>query len=138
MAVATKEMKVGQELPTVRKEVTKDRIRLFGWWAMSNVHTDWGVASNWGVPGLIANGSMSKEFIAEMLIQFFGLGFLKGGELDVTYIRYILPGDTITAKGVIREKLAERAVVRFNIDVWCENQRGEKVTVGTATCLLPK
>ena len=40
----------------------------------------------------------------------------------------VRPGDELTCKGVVREVDGGRAV----IDIWAENQDGEKVTTGEA------
>ena len=136
MAVASKTMEVGQELPPLRKEISLDRMRLFTSWTNLNIHTDWDVAKKAGLPGPIAQGLMSHAYVSEMLTNFFGESWLKGGKLSLTFIRYSVPGDIITARGVVREKVNEGSAVRFNCEVWCENQAGEKTVVGTATALV--
>ena len=137
MAIATKQMEVGQELPSVKKEVTLDRMRLFTRWVSRNIHTDWEWAKKAGLPAPIAAGLMSHTYLSELLTNFFGESWLKGGKLSgVSFIRYIVPGDTITVKGTIREKVVEGSVVKFTMEVWCENGMGEKVTIGTATASL--
>jgi acyl dehydratase len=89
-----------------------------------------------GLPAPIAQGLMSHAYLAEMLTQFFGKNWLQGGKIDVKFIRYTLPGDVVTAGGVVKEKVEEGAAVRFNCDVWCESLSGEKTVVGTASCLV--
>ena len=133
MAVANKQMEVGQELPPLKKEVALDRMRLFTGWVNRNIHTDLEWAKKAGLSAPIAQGLMSHAFLSEMLTSFFGETWLKGGKLSVSFARYVVPGDTITAKGVIREKVVEGSSVIFTADVWCENAMGEKTTVGTAT-----
>lgn len=136
MAVATKTMEVSQELPPLRKEISLDRMRLFTSWTNLNIHTDWDVAKKAGLPTPVAQGLMSHAYISEMLTNFFGESWLKGGKLSVTFIRYTVPGDIITARGVLREKVREGSAIRFNCEVWCENQAGEKTVVGTASALV--
>jgi acyl dehydratase len=136
MAIARKEMPIGQELPPLKKEITIDRMRLFTRWVNRNIHTDWEVAAKGGFPAPLAQGLMSHAYLCELLTLFFGEPWLRGGKLSISFIKYVLPGDTIYAKGVIREKIEQGDAVRMNLEVWCENQRGEKVTVGTASALV--
>jgi acyl dehydratase len=49
----------------------------------------------------------------------------------------VLAGDRLTVHGVVKETRAEGAATRVVVDVWCENQDGEKTAVGTASGLLP-
>ena len=79
---------------------------------------------------------MSHAYLCEMLTRFFGKNWLRGGRIDVKFIRYTLPGDVVTAMGVIKEKIAEDSAVRFNCEIWCESLSGEKTVVGTASALV--
>jgi 3-hydroxybutyryl-CoA dehydratase len=133
MRIARKSMEVGQALPPVQKEVTFENIRLFSMWSNRNIHTDWEVATKGGFPAPIAQGLMSHAYLCEMLTQFFGKNWLQGGKIEVKFIRYTLPGDVVTARGVVRERIEEGAAVRFKCEVWCESLSGEKTVVGTAS-----
>lgn len=137
MVIVSKSMEVGQELPPAKKEVILDRMRLYTGWANRNIHTDWAIAKAAGLPAPIAQGLMSYAYLSEMLTCFFGPSWLQGGKLSVAFIRYVLPGETITARGVITEKVIEGTAARFTVEVWCENESGDKVTVGTASMVVP-
>ncbi|MDD5289232.1 MAG: hypothetical protein PHY28_09010, partial [Dehalococcoidales bacterium] len=67
--------------------------------------------------------------------KFFGIGYL-GGRLATTCIAIMEPGEEITTKGIVREKIIEGDKMRLVLDIWCENQRGEKVIVGTGSGLI--
>ena len=54
--IATKEMKVGQKLPPVQKDVSFENIRLFSMWSNRNIHTDWEVAKKGGLPAPVQFG----------------------------------------------------------------------------------
>jgi acyl dehydratase len=126
-------MQVGQALPPVTKEITFEDIRLFSMWSNRNIHTDWEIAIKGGMPAPIAQGLMSHAYLCEMLTRFFGRNWLQGGSIDVKFINYTLPGDVITARGVIRERVEEGSDVRFECDIWCESLTGHKTVVGTAS-----
>jgi acyl dehydratase len=136
MMIARKSMEKGQALPPVQKEVTFENIRLFSMWSNRNIHTDWEVATKGGFPAPIAQGLMSHAYLCEMLTRFFGENWLKGGKIEVKFIRYTLPGDVVKAMGVIQERIEEGAAVRFNCDVWCESSSGEKTVIGTASAVV--
>lgn len=136
MAIAKKTMEVGQELPPLKKEITLNWMRLFSGWSNRNIHTDWEYAEKAGFPAPIAQGLMSHAYLSEMLTNFFGESWLKGGKLSIAFLHYTLPGNTITAKGVITNKKTDGSAVRFEIEVWCENQSGQKTVAGTATALV--
>ena len=137
MALATKRTKVGAEVPQVSKQMTLDKMRLYsGWPEDKNIHTDYEVAKRAKLKGPIAQGLMSAGYIQEMLTKFLGEDWIKGGKLSVSFINVVYPGDTVTAKGVVKERVREGSRVRLVLDVWCENQHGVKVTVGTASGLV--
>jgi len=134
--IANRSMDVGQMLPPLQKDVTFENIRLFSMWSNRNIHTDWEIAIKGGLPAPIAQGLMSHAYLCEMLTRFFGKNWLQGGKIDVKFIRYTLPGDVVTARGVVKEKIEEGSAVRFNCEIWCESLSGEKTVVGTASCLV--
>ncbi len=134
--IARREMQVGQMLAPVQKEVSFENIRLFSMWSNRNIHTDWEIAKKGGFPAPIAQGLMSHAYLCEMLTIFSGKNWLQGGKIDVKFIRYTLPGDVVTARGVVREKIEEGSAARFHCDVWCESLSGEKTVVGTASALV--
>ena len=45
--------------------------------------------------------------------------------------------EVISVHGVISQKLVVEAGWRFVVDVWCENEVGEKKTVGTVEVTVP-
>ena len=94
------------------------------------------VAKKAGLPAPIGQGLMSQAYISEMMTNFFGTTWLRGGKLAISFIAYTVPGDIITTKGVVREKAADGSAVRFNCEVWCENQAGQKTVAGTASALV--
>jgi acyl dehydratase len=136
MTIANRSMEIGQELPPVRKDITFENMRLFSMWSNLNIHTDWETAIKAGLPAPIAQGLMSHAYLSEMLTRFFGRNWLQGGKLEVKFINYTLPGDVITARGVVSEKVEESEGVRFHCEVWCESLSGERTVVGTASALV--
>ena len=136
MAIASKEFRVGQELPPVHKVIKLENMRLFTMWTNLNMHTDWDIAKKSGLPAPIAQGLMSHAYVSEMCTAFFGESWFKTGKIDVRFTNYTVPADRITVGGTVSERTAEGDDVRLKCDVWCENQTGDKTCVGMASALV--
>ncbi|HLA19752.1 MAG TPA: MaoC family dehydratase, partial [Dehalococcoidia bacterium] len=102
-----------------------------------SIHTAPAVAGAKGYPTSVAQGLMSADYISEMMTARFEKGWLLYGRLSLAFVRPALCGHTITANAAPREKADEGAFIRHVYDVWCENQDGEAVTVGTASGVVP-
>ena len=89
----------------------------------------------WFVDGE-AQGRYPVGYISERMMDFFGKGWVQGGNLEVSLVKGIFPGDTITVKGIITEKIPEGDAIRLVLDVWLENQAGEPATAGIASGLV--
>jgi len=135
--VARKNIEVGFELESIVKKVTLDKIRLYRsqWPRRKNWHNDYEIAQSWGVDKPMVFASQLMEYIGEMLIKFFGKGYV-GGTLSVAMVQPVWPEDEIVTKGIVREKIIEGNALRLFLDVWCENQHGDKLLVGKASGLV--
>ncbi len=49
------------------------------------------------------------------------------------YVGITIPGDVITTKAKVIEKVREGGKTRVEMEIWGENQRAAKVVVGFAT-----
>ena len=133
---ASRETEVGFELEPITKKMTLDKLRLYtGWPQRKSFHNDYAAAQKLGFRKPVIVGTQVNQHFGELLIKFFGKGYL-GGKLSVTFIGIMESDDEITTKGVVREKVVEGDAIRLNLDVWCENQRGEKTIVGAASGLV--
>jgi acyl dehydratase len=54
----------------------------------------------------------------------------------MTFIKPVFAGDRLTVHGVVKEQHPEHGRTRVVVEVWCENQDGDKTAIGTATGLL--
>ncbi len=98
-----------------------------------SIHTDQALAKKMGYPTSIAQGLMSADYISEIMTNQFERGWLQQGQISLAFVRPVLCDDTLTACAALHEELDEGAFRRRAYDVWCENQNGETVTVGTAS-----
>ncbi len=141
MIKAHKDLEVGFEIESKPYEITQEKINIYSRYVLhgkdiKNIHTDDETARKAGLPRAIAQGRYPIGYLSEFMLDFFGKGWIQGGKLDVTLLKGIYPGDIITIKGIIKEKMREGNATRLILDVWLENQRGEKATVGTASGLV--
>ncbi len=132
MAMVTKDTPIGYELVGVKKQAI---IQLMGsryWGRINPLHFDPAFSAQEGLKAPIQTGEQSSAYIAEMCVNFFGENLFKNARLQCKYIRPIYAGDTITTHGIVREKVAEDSGYRFKVEVWAEDQNGEKKTAGWA------
>ena len=97
-----------------------------------NIHTDDEVARKAGLPRAVATGRHPVSFITELMVDHLGVGFITGGEVEVSFVKLIFPGDVLTLKAVLKEKTPDGDAARYLFDVSLVNQEGAAVTVGTA------
>jgi acyl dehydratase len=136
MAVSVEGLAVSDELRPVVKHMSLERMSRPLMAGSNPIHYDEEFAEKAGLPAPIATGVMSSAFLSEMLTRAFGVEWIRGGAMDVRFIRPIYAGDTVTAHGRITAKTEAGTGVRVALNVWCDTQRGEPVTVGTASVVL--
>lgn len=141
MGQAHKELEIGYEIEPVSYEITQEKINRYSRYVFygkdtQNIHTDDEVARQAGLPRALAQGRYPIGYISERMRDFFGTGWIRGGKLEVSLVKGIYPGDTVTVKGTITDKVREGDTVRLVLDVWLENQNGEQATIGTASGLV--
>ena len=127
---------IGQELPKLVKEIGQRKIDAYSTVRARSIHTDEEWARKKGFRAPLAQGMMSTAYVSEMMTNFLGEGFVKGGTLSMAFLQPVYAGDTLTVHGVVKEKRPEGAATRVVVEVWCENQEGERTAAGTASGLL--
>jgi len=134
---ASRDLPVGFELEPVTKKITLDKSRIYeGWPATRSRHCDYDAAHATGLSAPNINGAVVAGVLGELFIKFFGKNYI-GGTLSFSLIRQVQLDDELTAGGVIKEKVDEADGVRLVLDVWLDNQNGDKVLVGKASGLAP-
>ena len=138
MTMAAKDIEIGLKLSETVKTIDQNMIDCYGKLNgdSNTIHYDKEVAQQYGFPDTIAHGLMTFGFLSEVMTLAFGKGWVVGGRINLSFIAPVHPGDTITARGAIKEKAAEGEGVRVTVEIWCENQTGNKVLAGDASALL--
>ncbi|MDN5347068.1 MAG: hypothetical protein PWP65_632 [Clostridia bacterium] len=141
MAKITKDTMIGEEFSGKPKRITWERLWTFSGgpfaasgWPKKNLHTDPEFAKSLGLPTVGASATQYLGHLAELMIDLFGEGWLKGGKTsNIKFIKLVPEGDVLTTKAKVISKDEEGSAVKFTLDVWCENKNGEKVMIGNAT-----
>jgi acyl dehydratase len=122
------------EFPKNTKTITIEKMsRISG----PGIHADDEVAKELGLRGAIAQGGQLSGYLTEMMARVFGRQFLYSGEIAVSFIHPVRPGDVVSSHGRVTNVSEVEGKRRIECEIWLENQRGQKVTVGTASGLLP-
>ena len=139
-----KTLPVGTEIRGPVRVMTAERIQWYDSAMLSaakgelarvtvNIHTDDDYAKAEGLPAVIGDGMMSTNWCSEMLIERFGMDYVERGELRTKFIKPVFLGVTVSVRGKVTaaEAQANGAVV-YSLEVWCEDEKGVKLTVGDA------
>ena len=143
MGVAATNLKVGMELSPLVKQLTLEQMLLFssgtGRVDKVNLHTDATAAQrDTGMKQPFASGRISMGYACELMSRFVGLDiFSRTGKIDFRFIKPVMPGDTITVHGKVLEVKPVSEGMLVTVDIYCDNQNGEKTSIGSATAVVP-
>lgn len=128
MSIATRDIPIGYELTSISKIAKmKDYSDTPG-----SIHNE-EMAKRMGFEAALIPGAIMLGYMTELLVNFFGERWIRQGKIGVKFTAPVRAGERITARGIVRERV-EEGMMRLGVEVWCENQQGEKVAVGTAVC----
>jgi len=135
---------VGAEFLGPVRRLTLERVLAFSGgpfaqpqWPDRNLHTDLDKAHEAGLAGIIVSGTQFEGHLVDLLIELFGEVWFSAGTVEMKIPRSLMLDDTVQPKATLREIREEGNSRTFLLDVRCDNQRGEPVLVGTASCRLP-
>lgn len=126
----TRDTPVGFELIGVKK---KAAIQLMGsrlWGRFNPNHWDPVYAAETGLAAPIQTGEMSSAYLSEMCVNYFGRTFFTGARMVCKYVNSTYANEVISTHGVVTEKAPKGDGFRFTVEIWAENEDGEKKTVG--------
>jgi acyl dehydratase len=102
------------------------------------IHQDDSFARAAGMGGVFAHGMLSMGFVAQSVTDWVGVGRIR--KIGVRFAGLVRLGDTITCRGKVLEKRPAKDgedESQVDLELWAENQKGEKVVTGRATVTLP-
>lgn len=107
-------------------------------WPDKNLHTDLDAAHAAGLAEVVVSGTQWEGYLVGLLVELFGMAWMHHGELDIKIPRSVRIGETIQPKARLETREQSEEGERVALAVWCENQDGQQVLVGTAVCVLSR
>jgi acyl dehydratase len=131
------ELRVGDDLPPLTKPMV-DRVQIARYASASGdfnrLHLDEPYAHSVGFPGMFAPGMLAMGFVGQLLTGWLRRGHVR--KLSARFVKIVWPGDELTCRGRIGELRKENGGAYADVELWAENQKGELVLRGQATCEL--
>jgi acyl dehydratase len=132
------DVKVGDELPALVKGPIQ-QIQLTRYAGASGdfnpIHQDDEFAKAAGMGGVFAHGMLSMGFVAQAVTDWAGAGRVR--KIGVRFAAIVRLKDTVTCRGRVVGTSQKDGLNVVELDIWAENQKGEKVVTGKATVVLP-
>jgi acyl dehydratase len=143
MMKLTPETKVGAEFAGKRKTISETRVLAFSGgrfdapgWPAKNIHTDLEFAKSCGLQTRSVSGTQYMGYLIELMMDLFGESWLSHGKMDLKFVAIVDVGDRLVSKAAVTSKESEDSKTKFSLEIWCENQHGHKVAIGTAVGLI--
>ena len=136
--VYAEDVNVGQELPALVKGPIQ-QIQLTRYAGASGdfnpIHQDDEFAKAAGMGGVFGHGMLTMGFVAQSVTDWAGAGNVT--KINVRFQGLVRLKDVITCKGRVLNKSSKNGSHLVDLEIWAENQKGEKVITGKATVSLP-
>ena len=132
------DVEVGQELPELVKTPTAQQLVKYAGASHDfyQIHYNETFAKGNELPGLVVHGALKNAFLGQLVTDWIGeWGTLK--KLSCQYRGMDLSGDTITCKGKVANKSTPDSESYVELEIWVENSKGERTTLGAAVVTLP-
>ena len=124
---------VGQEIPElVKHPTTRQLVQYAGAQGdFYEIHYDQEYARSVGLPGVILHGLLKAAFLGQLVTDWLGdRGTLV--DLDISYRGIDVPGRPYTCRGRVTRVDGKDV----ELEVWGEDEKGRRTTVGSATVRL--
>ena len=139
-AVYFEDVEVGREMPALVKGPIQ-QIQLTRYAGASGdfnpIHQDAAFAKAAGMGDVFAHGMLSMGFVAQSATDWLGAGSVR--KLGVRFAALVRLGDVVTCRGKVVAKRPPKdgdGPYLVDLELWAENQKGEKVITGKATAAL--
>jgi acyl dehydratase len=100
------------------------------------IHFDEQFSKQQGFSSPVATGMTSTFYANQLLTDFFGEDWFRGGSLATKYILPMYFGETIICRARVTGKVQEQGLCRLNMDLWAEKSDGQKNMIGSASVLV--
>ncbi|MCX7595295.1 MAG: hypothetical protein N2235_16350 [Fischerella sp.] len=133
------DIKVGDEIPAIKKEVTNVNIMMYiaTVWLLDRIHFDYVFATKRrGLPDVVAPGNMAGDYYCQLLTDWAGdKGKLK--KLKLQYRNFMVPGNILECGGKVIKKYTEDGKGLVELELWLKNEKGINCVPGSAVVELP-
>jgi hypothetical protein len=129
--VTLDDITIGMEVPPVKK-IAYQRALDIGDFREDSSHKD-NYAQTKGYPAALLSGYILCGYISEFLVNFFGAGWLKSGQVSLAFVKAVHQNYEITISGTVKEKKAVRGGAKVAIDFWLESAGGTRHVIGEAS-----
>ena len=126
-------VKVGDEIPELVKHPTTRQLVQYAGASgdFYEIHYDQDFARSVSLPGVILHGLLKAGYLGQLLTDWVGdRGALRS--FEVSYRGVDVPGKPYRCRGRITKVDGKNV----ELDVWGEDENGQKTTLGTATVEL--
>jgi acyl dehydratase len=97
-----------------------------------DIHMDDASGEAAGYPGAIQMGNLTFAWFHSMLRDWLGFDG-RIVKVEVEFRKPSFRGDTVSCKAVVTKRYEQDGVPMADLDVWAENQRGDRTAPGAAT-----
>ena len=102
------------------------------------IHFDEQFSRQQGLKAPVATGITSAFYANQLLTEFFGEDWLKGGSLATQFIAPMYLAETIVCRAKVTGKIKEDTGYRLNMDLWAEKSSGQTNMVGSASVCVQR
>jgi acyl dehydratase len=98
------------------------------------IHYEAAAAQRAGFPRPVVHGAMVAALVSEACRDYFGKAWLDSGRLKVAFIKPVLVEEAVRTMATVADIVSTGHTPVVNLEVWCENEAGEQVLAGSASC----
>lgn len=129
----------GQEIPSLRKDVTTVNILMYvaAVWLMDRIHFDHPFATKRrGLPDVVAPGNMGGDYYAQLLSELAGeKGQVR--RMSFQFRSFMLAGDVLDVGGKVVKKTVSDGQGLVELELWIKNGSGVNCVPGKGLVELP-
>jgi hypothetical protein len=135
---------VGEMIGPIRRRLTPETMEEFERCSeliverprRESIHVNPDLARQAGQSAPVASGMHSVAHLGHLLRDALGESWTLGGHIAVNHVKPLHAGDELSAQARMAGVLEGTAGPRLAFEVWCEDDLGNRTTVGTADVAL--
>ncbi len=130
---------VGQEIPSLRKDVTTVNIFMYlsTVWLIDRIHFDHPFATTRrGLPDVVAPGNMAGDYYVQLLSDWVGeKGWVR--KTSFQFRNFMVPGDVLACGGRVVNKYVDNGRGYVELELWIKNRADVNCVPGKGLVELP-